>query len=68
MSSLTPNANLQSLFASSALQKPMVEYLKSELQKEREVYENNPANEFTRGRVIMLRDILSFMIGSKKEK
>ena len=68
MSSLTPNPNLQSLFASSALQKPVIEYLKGELQKEREVYENNPANEFTRGRVIMLRDVLSFMIGSKKEK
>lgn len=67
MSSLTPNKSLQATLASSPVQRPLVEFLQGELAKERELFENSPASEFTRGRVIMLRDVLSFVEGSKRK-
>lgn len=67
MATLTPNKSLQSTLASSPVQRPLVEYLQQELAKERELFENSAANEFTRGRVIMLRDVLAFVEGSKRK-
>lgn len=66
-SSLTSSPSLQAHIAASPLHRDLVAYLKGELEKERQLYENSPASEFIRGRVIMLRDVLGFVEGSKRK-
>ena len=64
---LTHSPSLQALIAASPVQRDLSAFLRSELQKEREVYENNAASEYIRGRVNMLRDIVEFIEGGKKQ-
>ena len=66
-SSLTPKPSLQAHIAASPLHRDLVAFLKDELEKERQLYENSTASEFIRGRVIMLRDVLGFVEGSKRK-
>lgn len=63
---LSVNKELQAAIAASPLQRELVAFLQGELAKERELYENNPASEFTRGAVMRLRDMLEFVEGQKR--
>ena len=64
---LTHNPSLQALVGASPVQRDLAAFLRSELQKEREVYENNAASEYVRGRVNMLREMAEFLEGGKKK-
>ena len=49
---------LFSAMRASAVFKDYVEILEESLHEERERFENNDANEYTRGRISMLKDLL----------
>lgn len=66
MMALTHNRSLQALIAGSPLQRDIIVFLRSELEKERELYENNAASEYVRGRVNMLREWAEFFEGGKR--
>lgn len=64
---LSHNPNLQALIAGSPLQRDITAFLRSELDKERELYENHAASEYVRGRVNMLREWAEFFEGGKRK-
>ncbi|MBS0227623.1 MAG: hypothetical protein JSS23_02890 [Proteobacteria bacterium] len=58
---LDARPQLQKLLAASPMQRELSQYLRGQLEKERDQYEAAAASEFSRGRINMLRDVIDFI-------
>lgn len=61
MSARIPKNQVTVELRASAVQRTLQAYFKQVLADEREKYELNVASEFQRGRIAMLRDVLSIV-------
>lgn len=58
---LDARPTLQKLLAASPMQRELSQYLRGQLEKERDQFEATSASEFLRGRINMLRDVIDFI-------
>lgn len=58
---LDRDRKLMEALGKSPATRELVTYFNTQLEKERDAYENNPATEYNRARVVVLREILDIL-------